>query len=236
MNSSALSAIPSAPAPAAIGSRFPIEAVAANHFALVARNAANLRFGYDAEASVRFVVTHALPLWGRVLDLGTGKGRFMVALAPHVTQLTTVDISAEQQNCAKLEATYAGVAERIEFVLGDARQLPWPRAAFDAVVSMNAFHHLDDPEGVFNETLRVLKPAGKLVLADFSPDGFEIMAAIHRAEGQSHPYPPSQFARWEARLREPGFLVRRFRGHHQEVLVATHFALLPDSIFKTNPV
>ena len=202
------------------GAPFPVEAVRANHFALVARNTDNLRFGYDVEASVRFVQEQALPLRGRVLDIGTGKGRFVVALARHLSKVTTVDISAGEQRMARLEATYAGLAQRIDFLLADAGALPWSAGSFGAVVSMNAFHHLDDPERVFGEMLRVLKPGGKLVLADFSPDGFRIMDLIHAAEGRRHAHPPSKFSHWLARLRQRGFAVNRFLGCHQEILVA----------------
>ncbi len=214
--------LPTKPASANPGAAFPDEAVQANHSALVARNASNLRFGYDVEASVRFVVEQALPLRGHVLDIGTGKGRFVIPLARHVARVTTVDINAEEQRVAQMEALYAGVAARLDFVLADARALPWRAGSFDAVTSWNVFHHLDDPESVFNEMLRVLKPGGKLVLADFSPSGFRIMDAMHEAEGKQHPHPPSRFPHWRAELQNNGFAVRRFVKHHQEVLIAKH--------------
>lgn len=72
------------------------EAVA-NHRRLEERNAVHRRFGFDAEASVRFVLEKALPWRGRVLDIGTGKGRLVVPLARHVAKVTTVDVTAEDQ-------------------------------------------------------------------------------------------------------------------------------------------
>jgi ubiquinone/menaquinone biosynthesis C-methylase UbiE len=194
------------------------EAVA-NHQRLVARSLVHRRFGYDSQAAVGFVVEKALPLPGRVLDVGTGKGRFVVALAQRVPDITTVDLSAEEQHFARLEATHAKVRSRVAFVVADAAELPWSAASFDAVVSMNAFHHFSDPCRVFSEMLRVLKPGGKMVVADFSLSGFRVMDKIHAAEGKTHPHPPSQFAQWRVELRQAGFSVRRFVRHHQEVLV-----------------
>ena len=201
--------------------------VEANHAQREQRNSIHRRFGYDSASGVRFVLEKALPLRGRVLDVGTGKGRFVIALARHVAHVTTVDVCAEEQRCARLEAVYAGVSIRIRFVLQDARRLPWSAATFDAVVSWNVFHHLDDPGRVFGEMLRVLKPAGKLVLADFSPSGFRLMDAIHAAEGKRHPNPPSRFAHWQARLQRSGFRTRHLFGHHQELLVALSPGITP---------
>jgi ubiquinone/menaquinone biosynthesis C-methylase UbiE len=196
-------------------------AIVANHKQLLARNAAHRRFGYDPVAAVRFVVEKALPLGGSVLDVGTGKGRFIIGLARHLRRITTVDVNAGEQHLARLEASFAGVLDKLSFVKTDAADLPWPAASFDAVVSMNAFHHFTDPCRVFSEMLRVLKPNGKLVLADFSATGFRVMDEIHAAEGKTHSHPPSRFLQWRTALTAAGFTVRRFVRYHQEVLVAT---------------
>lgn len=86
-------------------------AARANRAELEARNAVHRRFGFDPDASVRFVLEQALPLRGRVLDVGTGRGRFVVPLARRATNITitTVDVNGEDQHRARLEATLAGV-------------------------------------------------------------------------------------------------------------------------------
>lgn len=192
----------------------------ANRQQILKRMARLRRFGYDSPAAIRFVLSQALPLNGAVLEIGTGKGRFLVKLARHVAGVTTVDIAAEEQHCARLSARYAGVEEKVRFVVQDAVRLPWPAATFDAAATMNAMHHMKDFKRVLNEMLRVLKPGGKLVLADFSPRGFQIIAREHCATGKTHPRQRYDFRELARALRKRGLATRLHKGCNQEVLVA----------------
>jgi ubiquinone/menaquinone biosynthesis C-methylase UbiE len=177
-------------------------------------------FGYDSAAAIQFVLDQALPLDGAVLEVGTGKGRFLVELARHVAAVATVDIAAEEQQCARLNARYAGVEEKIQFVMQDAARLPWRDCPFDAAVTVNAMHHIAHFEQVMQEMLRVVKPGGKVVLADFSPRGFQMVARAHRAEGKIHPHEHYDFRELQRSLRERGLTTRLRKGCNQEVLVA----------------
>jgi len=194
--------------------------VLANHKRLLKRHAQLRGFGCDLRAGIAFVLKQALPLESPVLEIGTGKGRFLVRLAKRVSDITTVDISAEEQKSARLNARYFNVERRIQFVLQDATRLQWPDHTFKAVVTMNAMHHIRKFEPVVKEMLRVLKPGGKLVLADFSPRGFQIIARAHRAEGKIHPREPHSFRDLQRRLQRRGLVSRLRKGCNQEVLVA----------------
>ena len=194
--------------------------VLANHKQLHKRDAHLRRFGCDLRSGAAFVLKQALPLENPVLEIGTGRGRFLVRLAKHVRDITTVDISVEQQHNARLNARFHKVAGRIKFVLQDATRLPWPDQSFGAVVTMNAMHHIPKFEPVLEEMLRVLKPGGKLVLADFSPRGFQNIARAHRAEGKIHPRELYSFRELQRRLREHGFATRLRKGCNEEVLMA----------------
>jgi ubiquinone/menaquinone biosynthesis C-methylase UbiE len=185
------------------------------------REALFRRFGYDFEASHQFVLAKALPLPGHVLEIGTGKGRFLAAMAKHADRITTLDVDAEQQRAVKLHVRQTRAGRRIRFVVHDAEHLPWPDASFDTVASVNTFHHLERPRRVFKEMLRVLKPGGKLVLCDFSPRGFQIYDRIHRFEGGTHPRLKNGLAEFRRLVRRPGWKTKRFKGCNQEILAAT---------------
>jgi ubiquinone/menaquinone biosynthesis C-methylase UbiE len=185
------------------------------------RDALFRRFGYNSTASLKFILAKVLPLPGHVLEIGTGKGRFLAALTKHADRITTLDADAEQQRTAKLHICRTRVGCRIQFVVHDAGHLPWPDASFDTVASVNTFHHLDRPMQVFKEMLRVLKPGGKFVVCDLSPRGFQIFDRIHRFEGGTHPRLKHGLTGFRRLLRRPGWKTRRFKGCNQEILVAT---------------
>jgi len=193
----------------------------ANRRQILNREARLRRFGYDSPAAIRFVLAQARPLGKKVLEVGTGKGRFLIRLARHVKSVTSLDVSAEEQRCARLNARYAGVEKRIRFVLQDAGQLPWEAASFDAAASMNAMHHIAHFKRVLGEMVRVVKPGGKIVLADFSPRGFQLIARAHRDEGKTHPREQHDFRELQRLLRKRGLTTWLRKGCNQEVLVAT---------------
>jgi len=164
-----------------------------NHLSLMERNVFWRRFGYDADQNLRFVMSQALPLPGRILEIGTGKGRFLTALLSHVTRVTTIDIDPAEQRCARLNVAYEKTPGRARFMIANAENLPWPDHSFDSVVSVNALHHMKNIPHVIGEVLRVARPDGKIVLADFNTRGFSIMNKIHREEGRIHECIPYRF-------------------------------------------
>jgi ubiquinone/menaquinone biosynthesis C-methylase UbiE len=157
-----------------------------NHARLAQRDAVFRRYGYDTERGMAFVLAQALPLPGRILEIGTGKGRFLTALLSHVSRVTTIDIDPVEQRYARLNVAYEKPPGRARFMIANAANLPWPDRSFDSVVSVDALHHMANIPRVISEVLRVVRPAGKIVLADFNRRGLSIMAGIHRHEGRIH--------------------------------------------------
>ena len=131
----------------------------------------------------------ALPWTGaeRVLDVGCGRGLMAIGAAHYVPQGEVVGIdrwSATDQTdntaaAAQENARRAGVAGRVRIDTGDARALPYATAAFDVVLSHWVVHNLPtahDRTQALDEMLRVLRPAGVLVVADIT----------HQAEYLAH--------------------------------------------------
>ena len=201
-------------------------AIREQHRVLAERDALFRRHGGDMEASVQFVLRCAAPVTGQVLEIGTGRGHFLVALTRSACRVVTVDPDAEALHGARLYATEAEAADKVEFIHGDAAQLAQPDGAFDAVVSMNALHHIERLEPVLAESLRLLRPGGKLVLADFNAEGFEIVARMHQAEGKVHPAVRHDFARLQVFLEQRGCRTRLEEGCHEKVLLGLTAAVV----------
>lgn len=142
--------------------------------------------GHDQLGVPDFVLASAGPLHGPVLDLGTGKGVMARALARRGFEVVSVDVSAEEQELAAFLAEEDGVRSRIEFVQVDGVTLPFEEGTFGAAVTVNALHHLEDGAVALGALARVVRPNGKIVLADFTPEGFRMLAEEHAAAGTGH--------------------------------------------------
>ncbi len=134
-----------------------------------------------------FVAGVAGKLEGPVLDVGTGKGLMAMALARLGLDVVSVDVSADDSELAAFLARKAGLAERITFLVKDARSLSFEDGIFGCAAMMEVLHHLDDARPILREMARLVRPGGKIVLADFSEEGFEMVSRVHRAEGHEHP-------------------------------------------------
>ena len=102
----------------------------------------------------------------RVLDVGTGTGRFALALAREGREVLGVDPSPGMIAAAKAKAAAGGLAG-VRFEVRDAYALGEPDASFDAVVLANVLHVLEEPQRALSEARRVLRPGGRLFAPTF---------------------------------------------------------------------
>lgn len=112
-----------------------------------------------------------------VLDLGCGRGAVLLAVAGRLTtgRAHGVDLwrSADQSgngpDATRANAVALHVADRIDLDTGDITALPYPGDSFDLVVSSLAIHNIPTAQGrlrALDEAMRVLRPGGRLVIAD----------------------------------------------------------------------
>lgn len=104
-----------------------------------------------------------------VLDIGcgaSGKSLYYASLgAKKVTGIEVVPYYKEEAECL---ANELGLADKFEFVIGDAAKMPFAERSFDTVIMNDAMEHVDDPLGVLEEINRVLKVGGRLYV-NFPP-------------------------------------------------------------------
>ncbi len=144
--------------------------------------------GYDRFGAPEFIIDQAAGgLAGPVLDVGTGTGITARALAGRGLEVVGVDSSADDLQVAAALTEDSGFAARIRYLLADASSLPVPYGTFGAATAVDFLHHLDSGEPVLRELVRVVRPGGLIVLADFSREGFDMVARIHAAEDRVHP-------------------------------------------------
>lgn len=113
----------------------------------------------------------ALTPGARVLDVASGRGTTALLLADaYGTEVDGVDYSAANTALAQGAAQAAGLADRARLTTGDAEQLPYPDAVFDAVVCECALCTFPDKTRAAAEFARVLKPGGRLGITDVTID------------------------------------------------------------------
>lgn len=103
----------------------------------------------------------------RVLDVGCGYGALSLSLSEgEGVDIVGMDVLGTRLESvrAKMAARNRATIARVRLVAADAHHLPFRDATFDAVVATEVLEHLDEPERLFREAHRVLRPGGRFLI------------------------------------------------------------------------
>ena len=111
-----------------------------------------------------------------VLDIGCGTGTLTIATAGALPQARVVGLDGDRK-VLDLARRKAG-SERVEWLEGLADELPFADGEVDAVMTSLVFHHLPlaVKRAALTEIRRVLRPGGRLVVADWGPPQDPVMS------------------------------------------------------------
>ena len=96
----------------------------------------------------------------RVLEAGSGAGRFTEVLAASGADLVTFDYSSAVDANARNQAP----SPRLHFFQGDIFNIPLVEASFDKVVCLGVVRHTPDPQAAFRSLAKYVRPGGQLVI------------------------------------------------------------------------
>lgn len=108
------------------------------------------------------IIKHLSPICdGKYLDIGCGSGNYTQAIFENGFCIGGIDISEEMLGKARMKNS------KIDWVVGDARQLPFKNNGFDGATCILATHHIKDIEKCFQEAFRVLKKGSFVIFTSF---------------------------------------------------------------------
>jgi ArsR family transcriptional regulator len=153
---------------------------AARYFDTAASDWGRIRSLHVDDHVVEQAILERLDLAGvkDYLDIGTGTGRLLEVIGPHVDRGVGIDLSREMLTVARANLERAGL-RNCSVRQADLYQLPLPSESFDAVTLHQVLHYLEYPGQAIAEATRTLRPAGRLLVVDFAPHDLEDLREAH---------------------------------------------------------
>jgi ArsR family transcriptional regulator len=106
-------------------------------------------------------LTVAAPL-GDLLDVGCGQGRILKLLASRAKRVVGVDVDSDARRLARAELLVAG-SQNCSLRQGDMYSLPFDDDEFDTIILDDVMGSAERPTEAIEETLRLLKPGGRVI-------------------------------------------------------------------------
>jgi len=115
---------------------------------------------------------------GHLLDVATGEGDFLTYLLESFSSFdsaTGLDINTESLKIARNKIG----RQKVDFLQGNIRKLPFEDNFFDTVTISNSLHHFDNPVKAIQSMLRVLVPGGLLIFNEMINENLNPAQQIH---------------------------------------------------------
>ena len=109
-------------------------------------------------------------------DIGAGTGFISEGLIQAGLQVIAVDQS--ETILKEMKRKFADI-ETIDYRVGQAQNLPIPDETVDYAFANMYLHHVESPPEAIEEMVRILKPAGKLVITDLDEHEFDFLREEH---------------------------------------------------------
>jgi ubiquinone/menaquinone biosynthesis C-methylase UbiE len=181
-------------------------------FRNVAANYSRSNF-HTSTIRLQEVVDLARPKKGDLaLDVATGTGNTALALAPHVRRVVGLDVTREMLDEARRVAAERSITN-VDWVMGDAENLPFQDATFDVYVVRAAPHHFLHVDAFLAEAFRVLKPDRDAAFVDCAPP-MPARDVLHEVELRRDPSHIRSLTveEWVEKVERAGFEVETAQG------------------------
>jgi SAM-dependent methyltransferase len=100
-----------------------------------------------------------------MLDFGCGNGAQTLMFTPHLDKVYGLDISESFLDDFRVQANALSVADKVEAMHYDGRNIPANDGFFDLLTSFEVLEHVPDETQALSEMYRVLSPGGRLIIS-----------------------------------------------------------------------
>jgi ubiquinone/menaquinone biosynthesis methyltransferase len=127
-----------------------------------------ISFGTDAKWKQKILKMVAAKQPKSILDIATGTGDLAILFASTTAEeIIGLDISQGMLDVGKKKIEAQKLTSKIQMVLGDGENIPYPDNYFDNLISIAVIHHLPTKEErikAISELIRVVKPKGRILI------------------------------------------------------------------------